>query len=825
MTHESPKNPGRNPHIMSHPQAPLRALARHALAALLCAAAIPPALAQTPPAAAVQVDIPAGPLAAALNRYAQRAGLALSFEPSLTEGKTTAGLRGAAAPEQAFEALLAGTGLRAVRGAGNSYTLRALPTPSGAAPTLPAVTVTGRAESAWGPVDGYVARRSATASKTDTALIETPQSISVISQAQMEAQGAGRVDEALRYSAGVRTEPIYDTRRGTYFIRGFNVSNNGQYLDGLKLAYPGGYAGWEVDPYTLERLEVLRGPSSVLYGQNVPGGLVNQVSKRPQAAAANEISLQAGSFDRRQLAGDFTGALDESGQWLYRLTALGRESGTQTKHVDDDRVLLAPSLTWQPNADTSLTLMAQYQKDRTGNTANFLPARGTLWSTANGRIPVDFFSGDPSYDATDRRKLQVGYLFEHRASDNLTLRQNLRYSTLEVNYESLGANGGWEETREPLRRLKRISLMSQEDFHLFALDNQAQIDLRHGALAQTLLIGADYQESRFKRSYGLRTAAVKPIDAFDPQYGSPFPGARPVASNATDQTRRQFGLYAQDQLKFRDKWVLQLAGRYDWARSSTDETTLATGAVKHTPTDDGAFSGKAGLVYLSDSGLAPYASYSESFEPVSGAGKSGSPFKPTRGKQYEVGVKYQPDGSRSFVQAALFDLRQTNVLTADVANPGFNVQTGEIRSRGLELEGAWEITRDLNLLASYTYNDVKVTKAAATAINLGKRPAYIPDHMASLWADYRIGGSGPLANLWFGAGVRYMGSTNDNADSFKVPAYTLVDAALRYDWDSYRFSLNASNLFDRRYVAACDSATNCYYGIERTIMAKLSYHW
>lgn len=810
---------------MSHLHVPARTLGRHLLAALLVAATagMPPAHAQSE--AVTQVDIPAGPLTPALNRYAQQAGLVLSFDPALAADKTTAGLHAAATPGQAFEALLDGTGLQAVRGEGRHYTLRLMPVGTGGVATLPAVTVTGRPENAWGPVDGYVAHRSATATKTDTALIETPQSISVISQAQMEAQGVGRVDEALRYSAGVRTEPIYDTRRGTFFIRGFNVSNNGQYLDGLKLAYSGGYGGWEVDPYTLERLEVLRGPSSVLYGQNVPGGLVNQVSKRPQDSAAHELSAQVGSFDRVQLSGDFTGPVDEAGHWRYRLTAVGRESGTQTRHVDDDRVLIAPALTWAPSAATSLTLLAQYQKDRTGNTANFLPARGTLWPTDNGRIPVDFFSGDPTYDATDRRKLQAGYLFEHKASDALTLRQNLRYATLDVDYKSLGANGGWVETSEPLRRLRRISLVSEEDFHLFSLDNQAQIDMRHGPLAQTLLIGADYQESRFKRLYGLRTAAVSPIDAFDPDYGSPFPGARPVPSNRTDQTRRQFGVYAQDQLKLYDRWVLQLGGRYDWARSGTDETTLATGVTRHTPTDDEAFTGKAGLVYLSSVGLAPYVSYSESFEPVSGADAAGSPFKPTRGKQYEAGVKYQPAGGNSFVQASVFELRQTNVPTADLRNPGFSVQTGEVRSRGLELEGAWEVTRDLNVLASYTYNDVKVTRAAATAVNLGKRPPYIPDHMASLWVDYRIGGSGPLAPLWLGAGVRYMGSTNDIPDAVKVPAYTLVDAALRYDWERYRFTLNASNLFNRQYVAACDSVTNCYYGIERTIMAKVSYRW
>lgn len=807
---------------MSHLAPRGRALALCAALAAACSYPAAHAQALLQPAAAPRVDIPAGPLTAALNTYAEQARLTLSFDPALTAGLRSQALSGSPSPEQAFASLLAGTGLKAIPRGPGSYTLQRLPT--GDVSTLAPIAVQG-GEQAWGPVDGYIASRSATATKTDTPLIETPQSVSVISQAQMQAQGVGRVDEALRYSAGVRTEPIYDTRRGTYYVRGFNVANNGQYLDGLKLAYPGGYGGWEVDPYTLERLEVLRGPSSVLYGQTVPGGLVNQVSKRPQDTRGGELAVQYGSFDRKQISGDITGPLDDDGHWLYRLTAVGRQGGTQTNHVDDDRVLLAPSLTWRPNADTSITLLAQYQHDRTGNTANFLPAAGTLWPVANGHIPVDFFSGDPSFDKTDRRKIQVGYLAEHRVNDTVTLRQNLRYSTLEVDYRSLGANGGWVQVREPYTDLRRISLVSKEGFHLFSLDNQAQFNLRHGPAEHTLLLGADYQESRLDRLYGLRTAPVNPIDAFDPVYGAPFPGARPQASNGTGQVRRQFGLYAQEQLKLYDRWAVQVAGRYDWARSRTDETTLSTGAVRSTRADDEQFSGKIGLVYLAPNGLAPYASYTESFEPTSGTDFGGSPFKPTRGKQYEVGVKYQPQGARGFAQVSLFDLRQRNVLTADIAHPGFSVQTGEVRSRGIELEGSWEVTPRFNLMASYTYNDVKVTKAAATAVNRGKRPPYIPDHMASLWADYRLASSGPLAGLWLGAGVRYMGSTNDIPDPVGVPAYTLVDAALRYDIGQYQLSLNASNLFDKRYVAACDSATNCYYGLERTIMAKLAYRW
>ena len=810
---------------MSHSKFTVRIL--RALSAAAALAAVHPVWGQSSTASvaavARTVNVPPGPLAPALNRYAEQAGLILSFDPALTAGLQSPGLSGTVAPREAFAGLLAGTGLEAIARGEAGYTIRRAS--GAAASTLEPITVHGSGEQAWGPVDGYVARNSATATKTDTPLIETPQSISVITQAQMAAQGVSRVDEALRYSAGVRTEPIYDTRRGTYYVRGFNVANNGQYLDGLKLAYSGGYGGWEVDPYTLERLEVLRGPSSVLYGQTVPGGLVNQVSKRPLDTRSGELAVQYGSFDRKQLSGDFTGPLDDAGQWLYRLTAVGREGGTQTNHVDDDRVLVAPSLTWKPSAATSITLLAQYQHDRTGNTANFLPAAGTLWPVASGHIPVDFFTGDPTFDQTDRRKAQVGYLAEHRVNDQLTLRQNLRYSTLDVDYRSLGANGGWVQTREPYTDLRRISLVSKEGFHLFTLDNQAQFNLAHGPVAHTLLLGADYQESRFDRLYGLRTAAVDPINVWDPVYGRPFPGATPQASNDTNQVRRQFGLYAQDQIKFYDKWVLQLAGRYDWARSTTGETILRTGVETTTRTNDEQFSGKVGLVYLADNGLAPYASYTESFEPVAGAGYGGTPFEPTRGKQYEIGLKYQPAGARSFAQVSLFDLRQTNVSTADLAHPGFSVQTGEIRSRGIELEGTWEVTPQLNVLASYTYNDVKVTKAARTAVNLGKRPPYIPDHMASLWADYRLSATGPLAGLWFGAGVRYMGSTNDIPDAVHVPAYTLVDAALRYDMGSYQFSLNASNLFDKRYVAACDSVTNCYYGLERTIMARVAYRW
>ncbi|SPD67797.1 Iron complex outermembrane recepter protein (plasmid) [Cupriavidus taiwanensis] len=688
---------------------------------------------------------------------------------------------------------------------------------------LPTVSVRADGVENYGPAN----KKSVSATKSDVPIADTPQSISVITADQMRAQGAQRVEEALRYSAGVRTEPIVDTRRSTYMIRGFTVSQNSQYWDGLKLPASGGYGGWELEPYSLDRVDVVRGPSSVLYGQTSPGGLINQISKRPQAETANEINLSFGNYDRKEVSGDFTGALDKDGKVLYRLTALARDSGTQTNMAGDDRFFIAPQITWRPTDATSFTAYAQIYHDNAGNSANFLPALGTITPLANGsRIPTDLFTGEPGFDRFKREQYLAGYEFSHRLNDTVTLRQNLRYGHMYVSYENIGGNGGLvaNPPNGPYL-LRRIGLRSNESFDLFTVDNQAQIKVRHGIFDHTILTGIDYSRSTFDRLRGLTgntPAAQPPLNIFNPVYGN---FVAPNYQTDEDTTRSQIGFYLQDMVRISDRFMLQLAGRYDKAKVSTDTRALSTNAVTRTGSDDGKFTGRAGLLWEGPYGLSPYVSYSTSFEPATAVPLfgGGTP-QPTTGKQYEAGLKWQPAGSRSFAQLSLFDLTQANVLTTSPVS-GFSSQLGEVRSRGVELEGTWSVTPNFNILASYTYTDAEVTKAGPNAPNAGKTPQYVPRHMASLWADYRLS-SGFLAGVWLGGGVRYVSKTYDQTNVTEVPGFTLVDLAASYSFARhYTLRLNVNNLFDKTYVAACDSATNCYYGRRRTIIGTVTYRW
>ncbi len=684
-----------------------------------------------------------------------------------------------------------------------------------AAYELPAVTVTATqaSESPTGPVGGYVATRSASGSKTDTALVDVPQSISVVTREQMDAQAAQTLDQALRYVPAAFSQDN-DLRFDQLTIRGFSADS---YLDGMKLNRTTWFANPRIDPYFLERIDVLRGPASVLYGQASPGGVVDMVSKRPTSEPLHVIDFGVGNHDQFQTGFDFGGPVGESGEWLYRLTGLGRSSGTQTDHVDEERFTIAPALTWRPSANTSLTLLSSFQRDPEGGLFNPVPVYGSVRHNPNGRIGPDRYLGDPSRDKFDRTQYSLGYLLEHSFSDHVQVRQNLRYLRDDVDYYQTSLSS-------PLTSDLRSGFMwgssNREHLSQFTLDNQIQADFTTGGLEHTLLAGFDYQYLNHDIHRGGAYFGASPINLYSPD----FSGISRVPVTV-DQTTRltQLGTYVQEQLRW-DRWLLTLGGRLDWAH--TDDTQ--NNAISHARTAsadvrDRAFTWRGGLSYKFDSGLAPYISYSTSFQPQSGSDRHGDPFVPTRGKQYEAGVKYQPPGSRSLATLAVYDLRQTNVLTPDPVLSTAAVQTGELRSRGVELEIHTELSDNLSVLASYAYNDAEVLKSNAG--NKGKRPVSVPAQMASAWADYTIHG-GDLNGLGFGAGIRYVGRTYGTADnSLEVPARVLVDAAVHYDVGSWRLGINANNLFNKEYVSYCSNMMFCYWGATRSVLATARYQW
>ncbi|MEL7636006.1 MULTISPECIES: TonB-dependent siderophore receptor [Sporomusa] len=671
-----------------------------------------------------------------------------------------------------------------------------------------------------------------TGSKTGAPLTETPQIVNVVTRQEMNDLGVYDLQQALRYTGGVASE-VYgtDTRVQAMYVRGFRAPN---YLDGLNLynGFAQGYTTPLIEAYGIERVEVLKGPASVLYGQNVPGGLFNMISKKPTTESIREIQLQTGSFDRLQGAFDFSGPVDADKTRLFRLTGLMRDSGTQTDFTDNKRTFLAPGFTWRFDDDTSLTVLAQYLKDSAGATYQAMPMYGTLMPNPHGSIPRSRLLGEPGYDSIEREQFSIGYELEHKLDATWTLRQNLRYNKVDFDGRMVYATGFVPGSD---RLLNRATWQMREQGDIFAIDNQAQAIFNTGRVRHTLLLGADYRRAWYDAKFGYAAGTASALDVYAPVYGQG--AADPPTVISTTQIREQFGLYLQDQLKA-GRWVLTLGGRQDWV--DTDAVTNTSPARRK----DDAFSKRIGLTYLNDNGLAPYVSYSTSFEPTSGADRLGNAFVPTTGQQYEVGVKYQPQGSKSMVTLSGFNLKQQNVLTPDTVQTSFSVQEGEARVRGVELEVKTSLSNNLSLTASYAYMESEVTKAnpnAAGTSNIGKRLPFVPQNQASLWANYTLP-AGRLDGLSVGAGIRYIGPSYGTASnttayqgqtvSSRVPGYTLVDAGVQYDFGKKNprlagvsMAINVSNLFDKQYVASCLGEYNTFYGNGRTVLATLKYQW
>lgn len=761
------------------------------------------AMAQTAGQSAAQafdIKIPAQSLGAALNELSRQTGTQVFAAGDLVSGLNSRAVAGSFTMEQALRDLLAGTSLEATRTANGGFAIRRFAsTQNGTA--LPTVNVTASRETASGPVAGFVAKRSATATKTDTALSETPQTVSVIPREQIEAQAADSLDQAVQYSAGVSLFEGGSTRSvGTRFlVRGFStLGTSALYLNGSK--FPLNSLSGSIEPYNYERVELLKGPASIMYGQATPGGVINLVSKRPTSTPLREVEVQAGSWDRKQIAVDLAGPVTEDGRIRYRLTGLQRDSNSMIKQMPNDRTSLSGALEWQLTNSTLVTLLATYNKiDSSFDSGK--PLDGTLLPNSAGRIARDLFVGEPGVDKFNVKGTTLGYLLEHNFNDAWQFRQNLLAYDHDVDSVYSNVSARVNPARPSLG--DRVSVLRADADKGTSLDNQLHGKLRHGNVEHNLLFGLDWSKSEWSRSQTV--GALPPIDLFAPVYG-----ARPILGpSGSAMTRsQQLGFYAQDQIKFNERWIALIGGRYDTARNDAGPGTKADKANAFTP--------RAALMYLSDSGFHPYYSYSRSFQPTSGSDFNLNRFKPTEGLQHEIGVKYEPKGVNASVTMAAYEITQKNVLTNDPAHVGSLVQTGEVRSRGLEIEGRAELDRRLGLIAAFSVTDAKVTQSNQG--NVGTRPASVPRNMASLWADYRLES---VPGMSIGFGVRRVGEQEVNR--MAVPSFTVYDAALRYQWDKWMFALNIKNLADKNYIAACPSV--CYYGDERNLLLTARYRW
>ena len=778
-------------------------------------------------------NIAAGSLSDVLNQFARQAGITLSMTPEQTRGHESPGLQGEYSTDQGLSRLLSGSRLMAVSPDGSSYVLH--PAADNEALALPATDIRGFAlGNALGSMEGYNATHSQIATKTSTALLETSQSVSVVTREQMDDQGSQTVSQAMRYTPGVLTNPYGATHRYDYVaMRGFNDGSvDNIYLDGLKsMGDSGTYSTMQVDPYFLERIDILKGPSSVLYGRSSPGGLVALTSKKPLYEPYHQIQATIGNQGQRGMGFDFSGPVDDDKRVAYRLTGLADQSDTQFDHNEEKRFALAPTVSIDFTEDTSLTLQAYLQHDPDGGYHGGVPADGTLRLRNGNRISAHFFEGEPSIDGYSRDQQSFGYQFEHRFNDTFTARQNFRYLDSKVNMDQVYAYG-W--TTPTSNELNRYYSGGDEKLHAFIVDNMLQAEFFTGASKHTVLMGADYQ--RRKTVVDWTSGGLAPINAFDPVYGNP-------AIEMYGDTRylrrlEQTGVYLQDLIEM-DKWRFSLGLRQDWVETSDENRLAESGRPEGTEINDKRtkLTGRAGALYLFDNGIAPYISYSESFNPNSYSDSAGNPLAPTDGTQWEVGLKYQPPGTDNLFTASLFRIDQENLATK-LPQENFYRAVGAVRSQGLELEAHMQLTNNLKVLGSYTFTDIEYSKSMVSTLstdtdlieNKGNSPTQAPRHMASIWADYAFD-HGTLDGLRLGGGVRYVGySWADAENTMKVPSYTLFDASVGYDLGKVGLKgvdvrLNANNLTNESYVASCASLNFCYLGEERNVSATVSYQF
>ncbi|MBR9894483.1 TonB-dependent siderophore receptor [bacterium] len=653
--------------------------------------------------------------------------------------------------------------------------------------------------------NGYVAESGRQATRTDTAIRDIPQSISTVTQDQIEDQEPRTLLDALGYTSGASTTNFgFDSRYDAIYLRGFSSYYTGLFRDGLRQVN-GPSAWYQNYPYSFEAVSVLKGPSSSMYGVSGSGGIVNIVSKRPKQDPFREVQLTFGTEEHQELKFDFTGPVGD-GRLSYRLTGVLRDAETPLDGYRDDLSMIAPALTYELTDRTTVTLLGEYAESTRGGTASYY--NPTLGEAS------DIYVGDPDYNDFDNEQWRLGYEIEHELTDSVTLRQNLRYSEVEADLEFSGLYAATPD-------LGRYWGHYLEDSETLAVDTSVEAFFTTGALNHTLVTGLDYSDASYDAYYGgVGYVSADETDAID----QPYSGG---------QETEQLGLYLHDQIKSGD-WTVFLSGRYDWV-----ETTTFDAAKNGTDKSDEGFSGRIGVSYAVNDDLSLFANLSSSFVPTTGlvfdgadAPNSGRPGDPTRGVQKEIGFKYQLPNTESLITASLFDIQQEDGVVFQTVDStefgGLNqVQVPyDLRSRGLELEGQFNFENDLRMTAAYTYLDMEIERGASGTE--GNQLSATPEHTASLWAFYEPS-AGALEGWGFGGGLRYVGeSWGDDANSFRNDDLFFADLSLSYDFgqlgfDGLGLQVNVKNVFDNTDQTC--SAGNCYRIEGRTATASIAYRF
>ena len=652
--------------------------------------------------------------------------------------------------------------------------------------------------------DSIIVTAATTGSKTDTALVELPQPIKVITSEQYLSQGAISISDTVKYAAGVLANPYgRDTRVDGFNVRGLDAL---QFRDGMRDIFSY-YASITSDPYNFSRVEILRGPASVLFGQGSIGGLVNLVSKTPEFRTGGEVNLVYGSYDRKEVMGDVNVALAEN--MAVRFVGRARDADTYVDHVPDDRVMFAPSIRWQPTPDTDIVLTGLYQEDDTGSTSQFLPIIGTFRpNTAypQGKLDQYAFVGKPGWDRYNGRSLQGGGSITHAFSDAIKVNLKARYIDSDLEYKTHYANS-YANPQNPFeadgRTIGLYADASDAKMNVFSTDNNLQFTFNTGSnIEHKLLVGVDYSWNKV----GKRTASgYDIIDLYDIDTDA-LPTYDPVGPYIYE-SQKQLGVYVQDQIRLYDRVSVVLGARRDRVTGSSGQKDNAT-------------TFRAGIIGEIGAGISPFFSYTESFLPVAGnlqlpGGIPGDPYRPQTGTQYEAGVKWQPDVN-TLITATVFKIKERNRVLYGANNS--TTQSGVLDTKGFEIEASRTLPGNFELLANYGY--AKLKSEVNTSLD------YMPRHTASFWTTKTFG-LVDEAQLRLGGGVVYSGKSVSTSAIWSIvtPARTTVDALAEINWNSWRFALNATNLLNNEYYASCLARGDCFVGAPRNVMGTVGFRF
>ena len=714
-------------------------------------------------------------------------------------------------------------------------------------------------------VTGVRDKGAGSGTKTETPLMKTPQTITVIDADELARRNARSINQALTYVAGVSPNQRGGmvTRYDQMYLRGFAP---GFYLDGMRLI-AGPYSTPQIDFNRIDHIDVVKGPASVLYGNSTPGGLVNLTSKVPEASAFQRIELSAGNYDSQLANIDINRPLDDDGRWLFRLTSGAQRNDGFTDMTESERKHISPMLTFAPSAQTSLTLIGAYQHDPKGGGYSGVPAFGSVLPNPFGDLPEDINTGDPNYEVFDRYQRSLSALFRHDFNEHVSIRTNARFHNTELSYRQMyvagfATTGAGANRNTDFSTITRGGGGADEDFDTLTADTSLSIKFSTGPLEHNVLTGVDYQNIDGENFQQFNTGennnpvtSIPNLRLFTPTYGGVMPTrdlTRLNTAYVNNQTEReQVGIYLQDQIEI-DRLQLIASGRYD----TYDQDTLNKRNGVTTPLSQHAFTMRLGALYELPMGLAPFVSYSESFEPQAGNTYQGEPFDPVTGRQYEVGLKYQPPNTNALFTLAAYDLRRQDV---PVGHPGAGsngipsnaqIQIGEVKVQGAELEGRGEVVPGFEVVFTGSYTDAEITRGApasgVTPSTTGTRPLGTPVWMATTFLSYDFAAlrpEGKLGGLTLGTGARYVGGSEGTTTysvvngvtqftHFTTDSFVLVDALASYDLGRLstaltgaELALNVANLLDKRHVTACPFTNSCYFGASRTVMGTLRYEW